>query len=63
MKPLSIKFPERDIEDIDEIVELSKEPRTKRRTTQKYDTRVDFIRVAVLKLIEMENREIERHKE
>ena len=53
MKPLSIKFPERDVDAIDEIVELSKEPRIKRRTTQKYDTRVDFIRVAVLKLIEM----------
>lgn len=58
MKTINIKLPERNLDFADEIVTES-HIREGRRTTRKYDSRSDFIRVALEELILKEQRACE----
>ncbi len=59
MKALSVKLPEWDIDTADSIVLESHLPGEGRRTTRKYDSRSDFIRIAVEELIFKEGKVID----
>jgi Arc/MetJ-type ribon-helix-helix transcriptional regulator len=56
MIAINIRFPERDVDCIDEIVVVSQDGRTNR----KYDNRSDFIRAATLEKITKEVQAIEK---